>query len=236
MILRMPNLVRRAAGPAGVLALLTLFVVAAPAAGARAHHPLCSAHHSARTITRCVRAALSDYWSGKLNTFISEPVHVDARRSSVPRSCRAGIDAAPAFTCKADLSLYINPPLVQTIDKFISRSHRNYAFAAVQGHEIGHVLQYTLHQPQIEKKHPTLHQQRYVEQQADCLDGVWARHEVNAGRLDRATFRHVAVKMIKLVSSFAEIRTHGTPHQRAQALDRGLDHGRPQACHLVTFG
>jgi predicted metalloprotease len=227
---------RAVAGAAGTLALIVGLIVSTPADAASARHALCSTHHSARSITECVGAALGNYWTGQTNNVISEPVHIDAHKSQVPRPCRPGIDSAPAFTCKSNLSLYINAPLLQIIDRFISRSNRNYAFAAVQGHEIGHVLQYTLNQPQIEKKHPTLHQIRYVEQQADCLDGVWARTEVDAGRLDRSTFRHVAIKMIKLVSTNDEIRTHGTPHQRAEALDRGLHGGRPQACHLVTFG
>jgi predicted metalloprotease len=222
---------------ATVIAALVLagLAVSTPAHAASAHHPLCSTHHSARTITACVGKALSNYWGAELNEAISEPAHIDARKSAVPHPCRPGIDSAPAFTCKPNLSLYINKPLLQIIDKFIPRANRNYAFATVQGHEIGHVLQYTLHQPQIEKKHPTLHQIRYVEQQADCLDGVWARNEVKAGKLDRSTFRHVAIKMIKLVSTNDEVRTHGTPHQRVEALDRGLNGGRPQACHLATF-
>jgi predicted metalloprotease len=216
-------------------AMVTGLVVSAPAGAAFVRHPLCGTHHSAHKITKCVAEALSNYWTAETNSAVGEPVHIDAHKSAVPHSCRPGIDSAPAFTCKSNLSLYINQPLLQIIDKFIARSNRNYAFAAVQGHEIGHVLQYTLRQPQIEKKHPTLHQIRYVEQQADCLDGVWARTEVDAGRLDRSTFRHVAIKMIKLVSTNDEVRRHGTPHQRAEALDRGLHGGRPQACHLVTF-
>jgi predicted metalloprotease len=216
-------------------AVVTGLVVSAPADAAAVRHPLCGTHHSAHKITKCVAAALSNYWTAETNNAVGEPVHIDAHKPAVPRSCRPGIDSAPAFTCKSNLSLYINRPLLQIIDKFISRSNRNYAFAAVQGHEIGHVLQYTLRQPQIEKKHPTLHQIRYVEQQADCLDGAWARTEVDAGKLDRSMFRHIAIKMIKLVSTNDEVRTHGTPHQRAEALDRGLHGGRPQACHLATF-
>jgi predicted metalloprotease len=228
---------RRAfAGAAGTLGLLAGFVMSTSATAAPARRPLCSTHHSTHAITQCLRGALSNYWSGELNEFVSEPVHIAAHKSEVPRPCRPAIDSAPAFTCKTNLSLYINQPLLHVINKFISRSNRRYAFAAVQGHEMGHVLQYTLHQPQIEHRHPTLRQIRYVEQQADCLDGVWARNEVDAGRLNRVVFRHVAVKMIKLVSTNDEVRTHGTPHQRAEALDRGLHGGRPQACHLASFG
>ena len=221
----------------GAFALLAGLVLSTSAAAAPARHPLCSTQHSARTITKCFRAALSVYWSiGQFNKVVSEPVHIEAHKADVPRSCRPAIDSAPAFTCKSNLSLYINRPLLHIINTFISRPNRRYAYAAVQGHEMGHVLQFTLHQPQIEKRHPTLRQIRYVEQQADCLDGVWARVEADAGKLNRATFRHVAIKMIKLVSTNDEVRTHGTPHQRAQALDRGLNGGRAHACHLVTFG
>lgn len=227
---------RRALAAAAALTMLAGLAVSTPASAVPQHRPLCSSDHTARTITACVRAALSDYWSGQLNEFVSEPVHIEAHKADVPRACRAAIDSAPAFTCKSNLSLYINKPLLHIINTFISRSNRRYAYATVQGHEMGHVLQFTLHQPQIEKRHPTLRQIRFVEQQADCLDGVWARNEADAGKLNRATFRHVAIRMIKLVSTNDEVRTRGTPHQRAQALDRGLNGGRAHACHLVTFG
>lgn len=195
-------------------------------------HPICSTHHSAHTIAKCLRGSLTEFWSGELNNYITEPVHIEATRSDVPKSCRPGITSAPAFTCKANLELYINKGLLHVIDKYFSPAYRRFAFASVQSHEIGHVLQYTLHQPQIEHTHPTLKQIRYVEQQADCLSGVWAHHQSS---LNEHTFRHEAYKLIKLVSSNAEIETHGTPKQRLAALDRGLESGRPQSCHLVTF-
>ena len=175
---------RAAAGAVAALALLAGLALSTSAAAAPARHPLCRTNHNARTITKCFRAALSTYWSGQLNEFVGEPVHIEAHKADVPRACRPGIDSAPAFTCKSNLNLYINRPLLHIINTFISRPNRRYAFAAVQGHEMGHVLQYTLHQPQIEKRHPTLRQIRYVEQQADCLDGVWARNESDAGRLE----------------------------------------------------
>ena len=64
---------------------------------------------------------------------------------------------------------------------------------------------------------------------------MWARHAADAGGFDRAAFRRTAVRLVTLVSSNVEIQTHGTPAQRAAAIDRGLASGRPQACKLITF-
>lgn len=121
-----------------------------------------------------MRSALSDFWSGQLNQVVSEPVYLDAKPAQVPAQCRAGIDATPAFTCRINLTLYINKRLLDLIDAFVPRPELVYAYAAVQAHEIGHVVQLMLHQPQIELEHPTNEQVQFVQQQADCLSGVWA--------------------------------------------------------------
>ena len=49
-----------------------------------------------------------------------------------------------------------------------------YRFAATLGHEMGHVVQFAVHAPLVEKDHPTAAQSQQIEQQADCLSGVWA--------------------------------------------------------------
>jgi uncharacterized protein len=196
---------------------------------------LCAGETTAGPIARCLRDALGQFWSGELNQTVNEPVYLRARAAQVPPACRPGLTATPAFTCRSNLSLYLNPALLDTINKFIPRDQLLYALASVQAHEIGHVLQYRLHQPQIEASSPTAAQTRFIEQQADCLSGVWARHAARAGGLVAADFERVATKLVRLVSSNVEIQTHGTPQQRKSAIDRGLATGRPQSCRLVTF-
>lgn len=193
---------------------------------------LCASANSQNATAQCLRSALSDFWSGQLNAFVSERVYLDATAAQVPTNCRGGITGAPAFTCAINRALYINKSLLDLIDRYVPAADQIYAFAAVQAHEMGHVLQYTLHQPQIGLPNPTDGQRQFLEQQADCLSGVWAHSE---RRFVGARFLGIAVQLLTLVSSNPEIATHGTPLQRAAAIERGLASGRPQSCRLVTF-
>ncbi|MFN2518698.1 MAG: neutral zinc metallopeptidase [Jatrophihabitantaceae bacterium] len=149
-------------------------------------------------------------------------------------SCRDGLALGIAFTCPADLKLYATSEFLKLLSHFFAASDLPYALAAMQAHEMGHVVQYAVHQPGINDR-STDAVSRAIEQQADCLSGVWARHQAVKGGVDVARFRRVAVEGITLISSNAEIATHGTPAQRGAAIDRGLSGGRPQACKLATF-
>jgi predicted metalloprotease len=206
-----------------------------PTSSATSAAGLCGTDTTAPAVAACLRSALSDFWSGQLNETVDEPVYLEATSAQVPQACRPGLTAAPAFTCRSNLTLYINKRLLDLVSTYFPASDLRYALASVQAHEIGHVLQYRLHQPQIETTRPTAAQTRFVEQQADCLSGVWARHASVGAGFDRAAFRRDAVRLVTLVSSNVEIQTHGTPAQRAAAIDRGLASGRPQTCKLVTF-
>lgn len=190
---------------------------------------------SAQPIVSCLRRKLSDFWSGQLNQVVGEPVFLTATPAQVPVPCRPGLTAAPAFTCRSNLTLYLNRGLLELFDRSIPHQEMLYAFASVQAHEIGHVVQYALRQPQIELPSLTAAQTRFIEQQADCLSGVWAYHAAQAGGFDKALFRRIAVRLITLISTNPEIQTHGSPAQRAAAIDRGLATGRPQSCKLITF-
>jgi uncharacterized protein len=183
----------------------------------------------------CLRQVLSDFWSGQLNNVVGEAVVLDADPARVPRPCRPGIELGTAITCKVDLTLYVSHQFLALIEANFHGVDLDLALASVTAHEIGHVLQYTLHQPEIEQRNPSDATVRRIEQQADCLSGVWAAHAANTGALDARRFVADAVKLITLVSSNPEITTHGTPPQRRAAIQRGLTVGTPAACHLVTF-
>jgi predicted metalloprotease len=81
-----------------------------------------------------------------------------------------------------------------------------------------------------------------VEQQADCLAGVWAHGAARRGLLDPGAFRAAYAEEMRLVSElkppagsglgdYDEVATHGTPAQRVAAFDRG-DSPAANPCRL----
>lgn len=194
---------------------------------------LCADDTAVDTLTSCLRSALSTFWSGELNDTVDEPVVLDPRAAAVPAECRRGLTAAPAFTCRSDRTLYVTASLLSQLRRTMPGDDLFYAVASLQSHEFGHVLQYQLGQPEVARI-DTDARSRFVEQQADCLSGVWAQHAGSG--FDQARFRRVALRLITLVSSNSEVAGHGTPAARLAAIDRGLRSGRPQSCRLVTFG
>jgi uncharacterized protein len=183
----------------------------------------------------CVERSLSQFWSTQLRRPLRQRVVLMPVPAAVPASCRSGLQVETAFTCVANRTLYLTTAFDQLIHRYFTGDQVSYALASVLAHEFGHVLQLQVHQPQIETKRPTDAQTRQVEQQADCLSGVWAHDAAAHGRLDPAEFRTVAGRLITLISSNPEIFTHGTPAQRAAAIERGLAGGSPSSCHLATF-
>ncbi len=142
---------------------------------------------------------------------------------------------APAFTCQVNDTVYINSSLIDLIGGQFGRREVPYAVASVVAHEIGHVVQAAVRQPGYHQANPSDAASQRIEQQADCLSGVWAYRESSRGALDRVLFLKVAKALISDVSSNPEVATHGTPDQRAAAVARGLRLGRPQDCALATF-
>jgi uncharacterized protein len=203
----------------------------APVTGAATPCP----HSQAQDAFSCLQGVLSNYWSGQLNQVVTEPIVVDASPAQVPPACRPGIEAGAAITCRSDLTLYISHAFLAKIDSSFTGLDRALAYASVASHEFGHVLQYTLHQPQIEQKHPTDATSQYVEQQADCLSGVWAGATASHHDLDANAFLADAEKLIMLVSTNPEIATHGTPLTRRAAIARGIAGGSAGVCNLATF-
>ncbi len=183
----------------------------------------------------CLQGVLSTYWSAQLNQVVTERIVVDASPAEAPPACRPGIESGTAITCKTDLTLYISHPFVVLIDRLFHGRDRALALASVASHEFGHVLQYTLRQPQIEQTRPSDATSQYVEQQADCLSGVWAGAAAGQHDLDADAFVNDAEKLIERVSTNPEIETHGSPSTRRAAIERGIAGGGAGVCDLVTF-
>ena len=189
----------------------------------------------ANAIVSCLRTSLSEFWSGQLNEVVDQPVVVEPTSAQVPRQCRSAITTTAAFTCQVDNTVYLNSGLIDAARHDFPAAEEPYVFAAVLGHEIGHVVQATVKQPGYDDSTNSDEISRRIEQQADCLDGVWAHSAIAARQLDQATFVRVTNTYLTSISSNPEIVTHGTPPQRAAALAKGLKNGRPQDCGLATF-
>jgi predicted metalloprotease len=93
---------------------------------------------------------------------------------------------------------------------------------------MGHVVQLAQHAPLIGKDHPTLVESRAIEQQADCLSGVWAA----AVGIPDSRFLAAVEQVLQIVDSPVERATHGTPAARTKAVERGQQGGTPQSCGL----
>lgn len=187
-----------------------------------------------RAVVDCVRRSLSTFWSGQLDKVVNQPVVVAPTAGQVPPHCRSAITTTSAFTCQLNDTVYLDTGLLDAAGKF-APGEAPYVFAAVLGHEIGHVVQAAVKQPGYTETGDSTAISQRIEQQADCLDGVWAHSLIAAGQLDQATFVRVTNAFLTSISSNPEISAHGTPPERAAALARGLKNGRPHDCGLATF-
>ena len=179
------------------------------------------------TVT-CLESSLSRFWTRTIGKPVVDTVVVSAAPAAVPAQCRYALKLGTAFTCSVDRRVYLTSAYVAKLRDTAPRSDAQYRFAATLAHEMGHVVQFAAHDPAI-KTHPTFAQSQTVEQQADCLSGVWATGVgLPAGRLLAG-----ARQVLHIVDNPQEERTHGTPARRLAAIRRGLAGGTPRACGLT---
>jgi uncharacterized protein len=180
-------------------------------------------------LVTCVVADLNKFWSGKINKPVDVNVTVDPVPTSVHRSCRPFLAFGTAFYCPADGRVYITAASVSG-NRAAFGDRLPYALAAVVAHEAGHRVQFTVHQPELDRDGTAA--SRVVEQQADCLAGVWAYGAARRGLVDPAGFPAAYAQEMRLVSSltpppgaglddYDEVATHGTAAQRIAAFERG---------------
>ena len=99
--------------------------------------------------------------------------------------CRDAVRVHTAFTCPTDNRIYVTTPYLTLLRSSSPVADAVYRFAATLGHEMGHVVQFAVHAPLVDKDDLTAAQSQQLEQQADCLSGVWA-----AGRRTRCASLH----------------------------------------------
>ncbi len=180
-------------------------------------------------LVTCVVTDLNSFWSARIGKPVEVRVTVDPAPASVHRSCRSFLAFGTAFYCPADGRVYITAASV-TGNRTAFGDRLPYALAAVVAHEAGHRVQFTVREPELDRDGNAA--SRVVEQQADCLAGVWAYGAARRGLVDPAGFAAAYGQEMRLVSSltpppgaglddYDEVATHGTAAQRIAAFARG---------------
>jgi predicted metalloprotease len=183
------------------------------------------ARHATPQLVNCVAGSLSAYWTDRLHRGITMHAVLDPEPEAVPRDCRSALRVHTAFTCPDDRTVYLTAPFVRRLRSTGPPRAAWVRIAATMAHEMGHVIQFTLHLPLVRKKHPTASTSRAVEQQADCLGGAWAA----AVGIDDPTYLAANRVVFGIVNSRWERRSHGAPAQRLAAVRRGQTRG-PRGC------
>ena len=199
------------------------------------------AGNAAARLTACAVADVDRVWTGRLGRPVGLRVTVDPAPATVHRTCRPFLAFGTAFYCPSDGRAYITAAAVRR-DRAEFGERLPYALATIVAHEAGHRVQFAVDEPGLDAEGDAA--SRRVEQQADCLAGVWAADAARRGLLEPAAFRAVYAREMEIVSSlrpapgsglegYDEVRTHGTPAQRVAAFDRGAAGGGPEtACGL----
>jgi predicted metalloprotease len=226
----------------GLVALLALTGCTASVSGraTMAAPQLCPAvGQDATKVVACLADDLNRFWRAEVGRAVRVGVTVDPPAATVNKACRSFLAFGTAFYCPADARAYVTGASVaRTRAAFGDRLP--YALAAVVAHEAGHRVQYVVRQPGLDLNGDAA--SRAVEQQADCLAGVWAYGAARRGLLDPAGFRSAYAEEMQLVSElkppagaglddYDEVATHGTPAQRVAAFDRG-DSAATNPCRL----
>jgi uncharacterized protein len=183
---------------------------------------------AAQAIVSCLSRSLSKYWTGKAGRPITVNAIVDPTLTAVPRACRGALALRTAFTCPVDDRVYLTRPFVRRMLATGPPGQGWLRIASTLAHETGHVVQFAVHAPLIGKAHPSYAESRRIEQQADCLAGVWA----SAVGIAAHAFVAANTIVLGLVDNPRERRTHGIARVRLRAVRRGLT-GNPTACGLT---
>jgi predicted metalloprotease len=201
-----------------------------------------TAGNDAARLVACAVADVDRTWTDRIGKPVRLRVTVDPPPAAVHRSCRDFLAFGTAFYCPRDARAYVTAAAV-TRERAEFGDRLPYALATIVAHEAGHRVQHAVGEPKLAAEGDAA--SRVVEQQADCLAGMWAAAAARRGALDLPAFRAVYAREMEIVSSlrpprgsrlddYDEVATHGTPAQRAAAFDRGAAGGDlAGACQLA---
>jgi uncharacterized protein len=217
---------------AAVLAILVLAsactsaVSGTPVAGSS--RTLNCARSTSEQIVACLGDSLSTFWTTRIGREVRLTAIADPSPDQVPTACRAALRLDTAFSCPTDDKVYLTAPFLRRMRTTGAPGQAWVRIATTLGHEMGHILQFAVHQPGATERHSTWARSRFIEQQADCLAGVWAA-SVGIGN---APFLRANAIVLSIVDSRWERRSHGTKAERLAAVRRGQRTRDPAACGL----
>jgi predicted metalloprotease len=221
-----------------LLAVLLLLLGAAPRA--RAAAPATIEPSAVAPFLDSVLADVDAYWH-EMDAAAGRPApsvrHVwVAPGAQVDTGCGVKAADTAAFYCSADDTIYIGQAFASALYNGVlaslpgqragfGRAIGDFAVAYVVAHEYGHNVQ--------QEKGVLTSGKRALptELNADCLAGTWARWDYGKGRLDPGDAQEgldaaLAVGDFDLLSP----QHHGTPQERRDALQTGLNSDSPSAC------
>lgn len=215
--------------PASTSSTTPVTAVSSAPAPPRTAAQLCPAATTDAAVAACLVTSLNAFWSTQLHRSVAGHVMLGFP-ATFPPACRfpkqyLAIHARTAFECPANDTLYYGPVFLRHLHENKPADDFPERLAATMGHEEGHLVQDTVHQRQPDTMSPDAGS-RFIEQQADCLSGVWA-HGIG---LDADAFLTAAHAMLTDVDDAEHRRDHGTVDQRLTAVRRGLS--GVAACHL----
>jgi predicted metalloprotease len=190
-------------------------------------------------VSGCVTADVQRWWTAQVGRPVRLTVSIDPAPGTVHRACADFLAFGTAFYCPPDGTVYVTGAAVAR-DRREFGTRWPYALAVILAHEAGHRVQHVLDLPGLAASDDA--GSRRLEQQADCLAGVWARDAARRGRLEPTTFRDVLRRELTVVGEirpppgsgleeYDEVATHGTVPERLAAYDRGYA-GGPDSCGL----
>lgn len=200
-----------------------------------------TSRQDAAALVTCITSTVAGYWTSALAQPVEEIIIVDPAPDQVPEQCRTFLAFGTAFFCGLDATVYITGAMLNFQVSAFGDAFP-YGVAATVAHEIGHVVQDVTDQPLFEDPDFTDEKSRIVEQQADCLVGVWSQHAAVAEQVDAAAFRSVYEQTLVIIGElpippelegYDEVATHGTVQERMVSYDRGATGGAGNPCELV---
>lgn len=188
----------------------------------------------ASTFLKCARPTLVEFWSAELSTKVAPPIIVDPTMAEVPMDCQVPPEFETAFMCPINKEIYVMPAFAPRLERDLGAESVRYALMVTLGHEFGHVVQLTTDPKAFDAPLDDRQASIEIEQQADCLSGVWSSHLATQGSIDSIRYREVASRFFTSLDSEEERFAHGLVKDRMAAFDKGAKHGIPKDCGITT--